>query len=72
MSYQSVETYARRGCFGCCHCEGGSRNIIRTATLWMIGLFTCGFGLLVIPFFRKCVYCGHGTFLNGHNPHIGR
>ena len=72
MPYQNIETYVRRGCAGCCHCEGGSHNIARTSALWMIGLFTGGLGLLVIPFFKRCLYCGHNTFLNSHNPHVGR
>lgn len=66
---QNIETYSRKGCVGCCLCEGGSKSIGRTTVLWTIGILTCGLGLLVLPFFKKCVYCGHNTFMNGHAAH---
>ena len=66
---QNIETYTRRGCVGCCKCEGGGRNVARTTVLWCLGLFTCGIGLVVLPLSRRCVYCGHNMFMNAHRPH---
>ena len=66
---QNIEFYGRKGCVGCCLCEGGSRKVARTATLWGIGIMTGGLGLLILPFFKKCVYCNHNTFMNKHEAH---
>ena len=66
---QNVEMYTRKGCVGCCLCERGSKNAGRTAVLWLIGFPTVGLGLLFLPFFKKCVYCGHNTFMNKHSAH---
>jgi hypothetical protein len=36
--------------------------------LWTIGICTAGMGLIILPFFKKCVYCGHSNFMNKHEP----
>jgi ribosomal protein S27AE len=69
LNNMNIETYTRKGCVGCGKCEGGSKNIGRTATLWTIGILTCGIGLIILPFFKNCVYCGHNSFMNKHQPH---
>lgn len=67
---QNIETYTRKGCVGCCKCEGGGRNVMRSTVLWIIGICTAGIGLLVLPFSKSCVYCRHNMFMNSHKPHI--
>lgn len=62
----SINIYHRHGCVGCCLCEGGAQKVKRQTVLWTIALFTCGFGLLILPFYKKCLYCGHNTFMNKH------
>lgn len=69
MSRQQVNMYQQKGCVGCKLCEGGAAKIGRTSALWGIGLFTGGLGLIVLPFFKKCVYCNHNMFLNKHSPY---
>lgn len=61
-----LNTYSQHGCIGCCICEGGSQKVARTVVLWTLGIFTMGIGLLVLPFSKKCVYCGHNMFMNNH------
>lgn len=61
-----MNTYSQKGCIGCKPCEGGSANVGRTAVLWSLGFFTFGSGLLILPFFKKCQYCGHNSFMNAH------
>lgn len=58
--------YSQRGCFGCKPCERGAANVGRSWTLFTIALFTAGVGLLFLPFYRKCLYCGHNTWWNTH------
>lgn len=61
-----IETVAMARCPGCCICEGGVDNMKRSAVLWTIGICTVGFGLLILPFFKKCTTCGHNHFMNNH------
>lgn len=63
---QRHNVYSQHGCIGCCVCEGGAQKVKRQAVLWTLGIFTCGLGLLVLPFYKKCVYCGHNMFMNQH------
>jgi hypothetical protein len=65
---QRLNMYSQKGCIGCCVCEGGGKKVGRSAVLWTIGICTAGIGLLILPFFKKCVYCGHNTFMNKHEP----
>lgn len=69
LNNQNIEMYTRKGCVGCCICETGAKNVGRTATLWTLGICTAGIGLLILPFYKKCVYCGHSTFMNKHVAH---
>lgn len=62
----AIDTYQRSYCKGCCVCEGGADNIKRNIVLWTLGICTCGLGLLVLPFNKKCTKCGHNTFMNKH------
>ena len=62
----AIDAYQRSYCKGCCVCEGGADNIKRNIVLWTLGICTCGFGLLVLPFNKKCTKCGHNTFMNKH------
>ena len=61
-----MNTYSQKGCIGCKPCEGGAANIGRIAVLCALGTLTGGLGLLILPFFKKCLYCGHNTFMNAH------
>ncbi|UAJ78310.1 hypothetical protein IT072_02360 [Leifsonia sp. ZF2019] len=63
---QHQNIYSQRGCIDCKPCEGGGGNIGRNSTLWAIGIFTAGIGLLFLPFFKKCQYCGHNMWWNKH------
>jgi len=63
---QHLRGHIQRGCVGCKPCEGGAANIGRNMLLFFICIFTCGLGLLIIPFYKKCVFCGHSMFLNKH------
>ncbi len=58
--------YSQRGCIGCKPCEGGGANIGRTWTIVALGVLTSGLGLIILPFFKKCQYCGHNAFMNKH------
>lgn len=58
--------YSQKGCIGCKPCEGGSANIGRNATLIAIAFMTAGVGLIILPFFKNCQFCGHNTFMNKH------
>ena len=62
----NVATIRTARCPGCCVCEGGANNIKRKTVLWTIGICTCGMGLIILPFFKKCTTCGHSTFMNNH------
>lgn len=68
MSQQNLNLYSQKGCIGCKVCEGGGAAIGRTTLLWTIAFMTGGFGLLILPFFKKCMFCGHNTWLNSHQP----
>lgn len=63
---QHLNVYSQKGCIGCKACEGGAASIGRTAALWTIGICTAGIGLLILPFFKKCQFCGHNAFMNAH------
>ncbi|ODA90219.1 hypothetical protein ATY41_10685 [Leifsonia xyli subsp. xyli] len=63
---QHQNIYSQRGCIDRKLCEGGGGNISRTSTLWFIGCCTGGIGLLFLPFFKKCQYCGHNMWWNKH------
>lgn len=58
--------YSQRGCQSCKQCEKGAANIGRTWTIIALVLFTGGLGLLVLPFYKKCLYCGHNQFFDKH------
>lgn len=61
-----LNLYNQKGCIGCKPCERGAANVGRNITLWTIGLCTVGMGLIFLPFFKKCQYCGHNTWWNRH------
>lgn len=63
---QHHNLYSQKGCISCKPCEGGAANIGRTWTLIAIGFLTTGGGLLILPFFKKCQFCGHNAFMNKH------
>lgn len=63
---QRLNMYSQKGCVGCCVCEKGAKNVGRTLSLWTLAVFTAGFGLLALLFYKKCVYCAHNTLLNSH------
>ena len=63
---QHLNMYSQKSCLDCKPCQGGGGNIGRNATLWTIGIFTAGIGLIFLPFFKKCVYCGHNSWWNKH------
>lgn len=63
---QHLNIYGQKGCIDCKVCEGGAGNIGRNALLWTIGICTAGIGLLFLPFYKKCQYCGHNSWLNKH------
>ncbi|GGO58997.1 hypothetical protein GCM10010910_00890 [Microbacterium nanhaiense] len=63
---QHHNVYSQKGCVSCKPCEGGGANIGRNVTLWAIALCTAGIGLLILPFFKKCQYCGHNKWWNSH------
>lgn len=63
---QHLNIYSQKGCIGCKPCEGGAGNIGRSAILWTIGICTIGIGLIFLPFFKKCQFCGHNAFMNKH------
>lgn len=61
-----INNYARQACPDCCVCTGGTTNVGRTCVLILLGITV--FGLLVLPFFKKCPTCGHNMFMNEHKP----
>lgn len=63
---QHLNMYNQKVCHGCKPCQGGGGNIGRTWTLIAIGFCTAGIGLIFLPFFKKCVYCGHNSWWNKH------
>lgn len=63
---QHHNLYSQKGCIGCKPCEGGAANIGRATVLWVIGICTVGIGLIILPFFKKCQFCGHNGFMNKH------
>lgn len=63
---QHLNIYSQRGCISCKPCERGGANIGRKWTLILIGVCTVGLGLLFLPFFKKCQYCGHNKWWNAH------
>lgn len=63
---QHHNLYSQKGCIGCKPCEGGAANIGRASVLWIVGICTVGIGLLFLPFFKKCQFCGHNAFMNKH------
>lgn len=62
-----LNVYSQKGCIGCKPCEGGAANVGRTWTLIAIGFFTVGIGLLILPFYKTCQFCGHKSFMNRHS-----
>jgi hypothetical protein len=66
MPMQRHSMYQQRGCIGCALCEGGGKKIARTLKVWCFAFFTGFVGLIVIPFYGRCVYCGHTMFFNRH------
>lgn len=58
--------YSQKGCSTCKPCAKGGGNVGRNAVLLLIILFTAGLGLLILPFFKKCQFCGHNHFMNKH------
>jgi len=66
MPKAGLRAHMQQGCIGCKPCEGGISNIARSLKIFFLAIFTLGLGLLIIPFFKKCVYCGHSMFLNKH------
>lgn len=58
--------HIQRGCIGCCVCEKGVRNVKRSVAKFFLIFCTGGFGLLILPFYKKCLYCGHSMFMNQH------
>lgn len=65
MPNQNFEHYTRKGCVGCAPCQGGAKQIGRQTLFWI----TLSMAAWPMPFFKKCVYCGHNTYLNKHQPH---
>ncbi len=63
---QHLNIYGQKGCVDCRPCERGGANIGRITVLVIIGIFTCGVGLIFLPFHKKCLYCGHNTWWNKH------
>lgn len=61
-----LNVFNQKGCIDCKSCERGAAHIGRMVTLWTIGLFTAGIGLIFLPFFKKCQYCGHNQWWNKH------
>lgn len=43
----------------------------RSLVLWTLAIFTLGAGLLILPFYRRCVYCGHRAFMSRHQVPTG-
>jgi hypothetical protein len=62
----NLTVYSQKGCIGCKSCEGGGANVGRTTVIWTIAICTAGIGLIYLPFYKKCVYCGHNTWWNKH------
>ena len=62
----NLNVYSQKGCLGCKPCEGGGASIGRMTVIWTIAICTAGIGLLYLPFYKKCVYCGHNTWWNKH------
>lgn len=58
--------YSQKGCIGCKQCEGGGANIGRTFAIIGIALMTGGLGLIILPFFKKCQFCSHNSFIDKH------
>lgn len=58
--------YSQRGCTTCKQCTGGAGNVGRATVLVTLALFTCGLSLLILPFYRKCVFCGHNSWMDKH------
>ena len=58
--------YSQKGCSSCKPCAKGAGNVGRVAILWTIAICTAGVGLLILPFFKKCQFCGHNHFMNKH------
>lgn len=65
---QNLNIYSQKGCIGCKSCEGGGAAIGRSALLVIIGVVTGGMGLIFLPFYKKCMFCGHNTWMNKHQP----
>jgi hypothetical protein len=66
MPRKHMNAHVQQGCVGCIPCEGGVGNIIRNLKFFALFIFTCGIGLVAIPFFKKCVFCGHSMMWNQH------
>lgn len=55
-----------QGCAKCKCCRNGAYCFGRKMLLWMIGLTTCGLGLIPCMVMGRCPGCQHGMFLNSH------
>lgn len=55
-----------QGCAKCKCCRNGAYCFGRKMLLWMIGLATCGLGLIPCMIMGRCPGCQHGMFLNSH------
>lgn len=63
---QHLNIYSQRGCLGCKPCEGGAANVGRWWALFALIFFTAGVGALVLPFYKRCQFCGHNSIMNRH------
>lgn len=65
-----AKTFVHTGCRTCKACMGGTANLGRMTVLWIIGICTCGLGLLFWPFVGRCGRCHHKKFMNEHGSGI--
>lgn len=66
MMSNHVNLYSQHGCIGCKPCEGGAANVGRLWTLIGIAVITSCIGLIFLPFYKRCQYCGHNMWWNKH------
>lgn len=60
--------YYQNGCISCKPCERGAANIGRNLTMICLAYVTVGLALLILPFYKKCLFCGHNMWFNRHEP----